>query len=99
MQITYSQSIDALYIKLTDHPVARSQKINQHVALDLDENGEVIGIEVLHAQKLDIDPLKILVEHISTDQQAERPDQEAIRQGRIARAEARKRQQEAENAK
>lgn len=48
------------------------------------EDDQVIGIEVLNVQKSGIDPLTLHAIHHTSDQDVERPDPEAIRQGRIA---------------
>jgi uncharacterized protein YuzE len=99
MQMTYDHQADALYIQLTNHSVVRSKQVNPNFALDLDESGEVIGIEVLNVRKSGIDPLALEILHTTPDQAAERPNPDAIRQGRKARMEALKRlrAKEAEN--
>ncbi len=91
MKVNYDELADALYIRLTDHSVLRSQKINEHVALDLDEQGQVIGIEILSVRQSGIDPEMVKEVHSST---TESPDQELIRQKRADRMEALKRQHE-----
>ncbi len=49
MEMTYDQSVDALYIRLAgDQPVARSEQIDAGTLVDLDRFGHVLGIEVLH---------------------------------------------------
>jgi uncharacterized protein YuzE len=101
MQITYDHKADALYIRLTHHTVVQSKQMNPNFAFDLDENGDVIGIEVLNVRQSGIDPLSLEVVQVTSDQDVERPDQETIRQGRTARMEALKRQraQEADKVK
>lgn len=94
MQVKYDQDTDAMYIRLTDHVVLTSKQLNPSFAVDLDENGDVIGIEVLNVRQSGIDPLAVEVVHTLPDQPIERPDQEAIKQGRIARMEALKRQRQ-----
>lgn len=55
MKIEYSKSIDALYIRLRDAKIADSKDIEKGVTADLDENGHIIGLEILDAsEKLDI---------------------------------------------
>jgi uncharacterized protein YuzE len=100
MQMTYDHKSDAMYIRLTNNPVIRSKQINTNFALDLDETGELIGIEVLNVRKSGIDPLALEVLQMTPDHEVERPDQETIRQGRIAQMEALKQQRakEAEKA-
>lgn len=98
MRITYDPQADAMYIQLTDQPIIKSRQINANLALDLDEAGETIGIEILNVRKAGIDPLVDIVQ-TPADQVVERPDPEVIRQGRMARMEALKRQREKESAK
>jgi uncharacterized protein YuzE len=50
-----SQQIDydakALYIELADREVSRTEQIDPGTMVDLDENGQVIGIEVIHPDR------------------------------------------------
>jgi uncharacterized protein YuzE len=47
MRLKYDLNIGALYIRLTDEPVARTQEIDDNTLVDLDEIGGVVGIEVV----------------------------------------------------
>lgn len=47
MRLKYDLNVGALYIRLSDSPVARTQEINDNTLVDLDEAGRVIGIEVI----------------------------------------------------
>lgn len=96
MQMTYDHTSDAMYIQLTENMVVRSKQITPNFALDLDEDGQVVGIEVLNVRKSGIDPLALAVIHATPDTSVERPDAEAIRQGRMARMQALKRQRQKE---
>jgi uncharacterized protein YuzE len=49
MKIEYDQEVDALYIRLQQKYVARTLEIEEGLNLDLDENGRLIGLEVLNA--------------------------------------------------
>ena len=49
MKIEYSKSIDALYIRLRDAPIANSMDIEEGVTVDLDDKGHVVGMEILDA--------------------------------------------------
>lgn len=51
MKIEYSKSIDALYIKLREAKVADSRDIEEGVTVDLDENGHIVGLEILDASE------------------------------------------------
>ncbi len=49
MKIEYDREVDALYIRLQEKYVARTLEIEEGLNLDLDENGSLIGLEVLDA--------------------------------------------------
>jgi len=49
MKIEYDREVDALYIRLQEKYVARTIEIEEGLNLDLDENGKLIGLEVLDA--------------------------------------------------
>jgi uncharacterized protein YuzE len=47
MQLEYDLSIGALYIRLSDGGVARTDEVDDNTNVDLDPAGEVVGIEVI----------------------------------------------------
>jgi uncharacterized protein YuzE len=49
MRIEYDREVDALYVRLQEKYVARTLEIEEGLNLDLDENGKLIGLEVLDA--------------------------------------------------
>lgn len=49
MKITYDPDIDALYIELRDLPILKSVDYEEGVTLDLGEDGEAVGLEILDA--------------------------------------------------
>jgi uncharacterized protein YuzE len=49
MRIEYDREVDALYIRLQQKYVARTVEIEEGLNLDLDENGKLIGLEILDA--------------------------------------------------
>ena len=49
MKIEYDKEVDALYVRLQEKYVARTVEIEEGLNLDLDENGKLIGLEVLDA--------------------------------------------------
>ncbi len=51
MKITYDPEGDALYIELRRGKPADSTDVEEGVTVDLDEDGHVLGIEVLDASK------------------------------------------------
>jgi uncharacterized protein YuzE len=51
MRITYDPEADALYIELRHATPADSRDIEEDVTADLDGDGHVIGIEILHVRE------------------------------------------------
>ncbi|MEX0803854.1 MAG: DUF2283 domain-containing protein [Candidatus Binatia bacterium] len=51
MKIEYDKTVDALYIRLQEKEVARTQEVSDGVNLDFDTEGRLIGLEVLSASK------------------------------------------------
>lgn len=60
MRMRYSQEADAIYIRLKENKIVNSDEISDGVIVDYDENGDVVGIEILWvSEKVDIDQLII----------------------------------------
>jgi uncharacterized protein YuzE len=51
MKIEYDKEGDALYIRIQEKDVARTQEVSDGVNLDFDGDGRLIGLEVLDASK------------------------------------------------
>ena len=51
MKITYDKDADAMYVKLTNEKFSKTKIIDKNTILNLDENGNVIGIEILFVSK------------------------------------------------
>jgi uncharacterized protein YuzE len=51
MKIEYDTKVDALYIRIQEKEVARTQEVSDGVNLDFDGEGRLIGLEVLGASK------------------------------------------------
>ncbi len=49
MKIEYDKEVDAVYIYLQQKEVAKTIELSEVVNVDLDEEGKLIGIEVLDA--------------------------------------------------
>jgi uncharacterized protein YuzE len=49
MKIEYDNQVDAIYIRLQEKYVTRTIEIEDGLNIDLDENGKLIGLEVLDA--------------------------------------------------
>ena len=51
MKIEYSKEADALYVYFREVNVAKSKEVEEGVVVDLDEDGHIVGIEILDASK------------------------------------------------
>lgn len=51
MKISYDKDADAMYVQLTDKKFSKCKEIDRNTILDLDEDGNVIGIELLFVSK------------------------------------------------
>ncbi len=49
MKIEYDNEVDALYIRIQDKEVCRTQEVEEGVNVDLDDKGAVIGLEIIGA--------------------------------------------------
>jgi len=49
MRIEYDREVDALYVRLQEKYIDRTVEIEEGLNIDLDENGRLIGLEVLDA--------------------------------------------------
>lgn len=49
MRIEYDNDVDALYIRIQDKEIFRTQEVEEGVNVDLDEKGAVIGLEIIGA--------------------------------------------------
>jgi len=49
MKIEYDRDVDALYVRLQEKYVDRTTEIEEGINIDFDENGKLIGIEILDA--------------------------------------------------
>jgi uncharacterized protein YuzE len=72
MRIEYSKNVDALYIRLRNAEIADSIDIEEGVTADLDEQGHIVGLEILDAsEKLNISELvNITIENIPMERVA-----------------------------
>ncbi len=49
MKIEYDPEVDALYIRIQEKYVAKTKEIAEGINVDFDEDGKVIGFEILDA--------------------------------------------------
>jgi len=60
--VKYDKVADALYIRLRDGKVVESDEVAPGIIVDIDENDEIIGFEILWVSKRRMDLLKLLRE-------------------------------------
>lgn len=59
MRVRMDEAADALYIRLDEAPIEESEEVSPGVVLDFDNDGRVVGIEILDVrQKLPSADLK-----------------------------------------
>ncbi len=51
MEITYDKEADAMYIEFRKGKFAKNKKIDELTIIDLDEEGNILGIEILEVSK------------------------------------------------
>jgi uncharacterized protein YuzE len=49
MKIEYDREVDALYIRIQEKEVSHTKEIEEGVNLDFDEEGKIIGLEIIGA--------------------------------------------------
>ncbi|MCP4683776.1 MAG: DUF2283 domain-containing protein [Desulfobacterales bacterium] len=49
MKIEYDQEVDALYIRIQEKLVSRTKELEDGINLDIDEDGKIIGLEIIGA--------------------------------------------------
>ena len=51
MRVRTDEAADALYIRLEESAIVESEEVNPGVILDFDEDGRVVGIEILNVRQ------------------------------------------------
>ena len=51
MKIEYDKEVDAIYINIQCKQVHRTIEVQEGINLDMDEDGKIIGLEILDATK------------------------------------------------
>jgi uncharacterized protein YuzE len=59
MKVKYDKEVDILYIGFSDKKVMESDEEKQGIILDYDEQGGIVGIEILQASKKMGNPAKV----------------------------------------
>jgi uncharacterized protein YuzE len=50
MKVTYDTEVDVLRIRFTDAPIVESDELREGVIVDFDEDGNIVGLELLDAR-------------------------------------------------
>lgn len=66
MKLKVDQQADALYLTLGEAPASDSEEVSSGIIVDYDEQGHVVGIEMLHLSKRvpQIDTQRLLFESV-----------------------------------
>ncbi|MCL5999035.1 MAG: DUF2283 domain-containing protein [Chloroflexi bacterium] len=71
MKFSYYPETDSLYIELVERPGADAREVADNMVVDLDEAGQVVGIDIQHASELvDLARLDVLALPVKTVQMA-----------------------------
>lgn len=65
-KVSYDPVADALYIRVRDDKIVDSLEIDEHVVIDFNERGEIVGVEVLDFSKSNVDLDRIVREGLET---------------------------------
>ena len=49
MKFEYDREVDALHIRIQEKNVARTEELEEGINLDIDEDGKIIGLEIIGA--------------------------------------------------
>jgi len=52
MKLHYDRETDSLYIDLNARPSVDSREVQEGVVIDLDEKGQIVGIDIQHASQI-----------------------------------------------
>jgi uncharacterized protein YuzE len=56
MRVRVDRDADAVYVNLTDRPIKDSAEIAEGIVVDYDDEGRIVGVEILDASKRTDDP-------------------------------------------
>ncbi len=66
LKVSYDRVADALYIRLREGKVADSVELNEGIIVDLNERGEIVGLEIIDFSKSGVDLDKIVREGVES---------------------------------
>jgi uncharacterized protein YuzE len=56
MRVRVDHGADAVYLNLTDRPIKESEEVADGIIVDYDDQGRIVGVEILNAAKRTNDP-------------------------------------------
>jgi uncharacterized protein YuzE len=56
MRVRVDQQADAVYVNLTDRSIKDSAEVADGIVIDYDDEGRIVGVEILDASKRTEDP-------------------------------------------
>ncbi len=56
MRVRVDHAADAIYLNLTDRPIRDSAEVADGIVVDYDDEGRIVGVEILDASKRTDDP-------------------------------------------
>jgi uncharacterized protein YuzE len=56
MRVRVDHAADAVYLNLTDRPIKDSAEVADGIVVDYDDEGRIVGVEILDASKRTEDP-------------------------------------------
>ena len=56
MRVRVDRGADAVYVNLTDRPIKESEEVADGIVVDYDDQGRIVGVEILDASKRTDDP-------------------------------------------
>ena len=59
MRVRVDQDSDAVYVNLTDRPIKDSAEVADGIVVDYDNEGRIVGVEILDASKRTEDPFTL----------------------------------------
>jgi uncharacterized protein YuzE len=56
MRVRVDHGADAVYVNLTDRPIKESEEVADGIVADYDEQGRIVGVEILDASNAPMTP-------------------------------------------
>lgn len=70
MKLHYYPETDSLYIELKPEPGAETREVAEGLNVDFDASGEVVGLDIDHASRLDLATLETVALPVKTTRAA-----------------------------